>query len=367
MKTKQKGKKVDDLDIDSLIGNLFFSHTGSQWDNPYSNEDRNTGFSEKAMNGMKKLFWYRWHIDDWASSTKVEMLTMEEEGIYRRLLDRAWSMPGTALPLDFNMLSRLTKNSPIEVVKKIIGTFFVITDQGYVNKRLLKERQESESLAEAITNRAKKGADKRWHGKSENNQDVNAQEHAQAMPKHMPKQCSSNAQEHAQAMLDECTATATDTDTKNLGSLEPLSGLPDEPPESQLVKIPYDEIIEYLNTRSGSKYTSAGKDTRRCIKARWNEKRTFADFKTVIDNMTAAWGTDEKMLNYLRPITLFGTKFESYLNWKNGGGNAGARPGAGTGTTQGNFGSYKTQGVGIGIKPKPGDFTKPPTFTNRKD
>ena len=39
------------------------------------------------------------------------------------------------------------------------------------------------------------------------------------------------------------------------------------------------------------------------------------DFKKVIDNMAAEWmGTEWE--KYLRPETLFGTKFESYLNRK---------------------------------------------------
>ena len=44
-----------------------------------------------------------------------------------------------------------------------------------------------------------------------------------------------------------------------------------------------------------------------------NEKFTVDDFKTVIDKKSREWlGTD--MEKYLRPETLFGTKFESYLN-----------------------------------------------------
>ena len=49
------------------------------------------------------------------------------------------------------------------------------------------------------------------------------------------------------------------------------------------------------------------------IKARLSEGFTIEDFKTVIDKKCAEWlGTDYEQ--YLRPQTLFGTKFESYLN-----------------------------------------------------
>jgi uncharacterized phage protein (TIGR02220 family) len=82
--------------------------------------------------------------------------------------------------------------------------------------------------------------------------------------------------------------------------------------------IPFTEIIEYLNEKTGSRFKTTGRKTRGFIKARWNEGFTFDDFQTVIDKKTAEWLKDEKMNPYLRPETLFGTKFESYLNQKGG-------------------------------------------------
>jgi len=80
------------------------------------------------------------------------------------------------------------------------------------------------------------------------------------------------------------------------------------------VNIPYKEIIEYLNEKTGKKFNYRTKETQLKIKARWNNNWTFDDFKTVIDNKCAQWLTDDKMISFLRPETLFGTKFESYLN-----------------------------------------------------
>lgn len=77
---------------------------------------------------------------------------------------------------------------------------------------------------------------------------------------------------------------------------------------------PYAVIIEYLNQRTGKRFSAKAKDTQKHIKARWSEGWTLDDFKRVIDNMTAKWKGDAKMDDYLRPQTLFGTKFESYLN-----------------------------------------------------
>ena len=78
--------------------------------------------------------------------------------------------------------------------------------------------------------------------------------------------------------------------------------------------IPYREIVEYLNEKTGSQYKHTTQSTRNGIKARYNEGFKIDDFKRVIDNQAAEWLYNDKMKKYLRPQTLFGTKFESYLN-----------------------------------------------------
>ena len=78
----------------------------------------------------------------------------------------------------------------------------------------------------------------------------------------------------------------------------------------------YREVIEYLNQKAGTSYRTSSRDTRKHIKARFDEGYTLEDFKRVIDNKVSEWGKDPEMVKYLRPATLFGTKFESYLNQK---------------------------------------------------
>lgn len=74
------------------------------------------------------------------------------------------------------------------------------------------------------------------------------------------------------------------------------------------------EIIDYLNMRLGTRYQSTTKVTKDVIKSRLNEHFTVQDFKDVIDKKCIEWANDEKMAKYLRPQTLFGNKFEAYLN-----------------------------------------------------
>lgn len=73
------------------------------------------------------------------------------------------------------------------------------------------------------------------------------------------------------------------------------------------------EIVDYLNARVGTKYRPNSKETKKHINARLEEGFTVEQFKEVIDKKANQWiGTE--MEQYLRPSTLFGTKFESYLN-----------------------------------------------------
>lgn len=74
------------------------------------------------------------------------------------------------------------------------------------------------------------------------------------------------------------------------------------------------EIVDYLNQAANTSFKAASKNTQSLINARTREGFTLDDFKAVIDGRVKAWATDPKMSEYLRPQTLFGTKFESYLN-----------------------------------------------------
>lgn len=81
--------------------------------------------------------------------------------------------------------------------------------------------------------------------------------------------------------------------------------------------IPYQSIIDYLNSKTKKTFKVATKLTRDCITDRWNEGFRIDDFKKVIDKKVNSWLNDPVRNVYLRPETLFGPKFESYLNEKN--------------------------------------------------
>lgn len=76
----------------------------------------------------------------------------------------------------------------------------------------------------------------------------------------------------------------------------------------------YSRVVKILNEQTGSKYRASSKKTQSLINARVSEGATIEDFQKVIAHMAAKWRNDSKMASYLRPETLFGPKFEGYLN-----------------------------------------------------
>ena len=120
-----------------------------------------------------------------------------------------------------------------------------------------------------------------------------------------------------QVMDTECIQNVSSLDTQvrlgkdRLGKERDIQSSSDE-----LDDIPYKEIIDYLNEKTGSQFRNNTKKTQTLIKARFAEGFNLDDFKKVIDTKAAEWLNDNNMSKYLRPETLFGTKFESYLNQK---------------------------------------------------
>lgn len=73
------------------------------------------------------------------------------------------------------------------------------------------------------------------------------------------------------------------------------------------------EVITYLNKVTKKNFNKNTAGHHKYIKARLKEGYELKDFKHVINVMSATWmGTDYE--RYLQPQTLFGNKFDSYLN-----------------------------------------------------
>lgn len=128
------------------------------------------------------------------------------------------------------------------------------------------------------------------------------------------KICAERAKENQGERVD----SLTDVDTKK--ELAKVAGVSHDTKENNGHSIvPFDiqclNIIQYLNEKIDSRYKPTTESTQRLIRARLDEGYTLEDFKTVINKKVNEWqGTERE--KFLRPETLFGTKFESYLNQK---------------------------------------------------
>jgi uncharacterized phage protein (TIGR02220 family) len=71
-------------------------------------------------------------------------------------------------------------------------------------------------------------------------------------------------------------------------------------------------IVGHLNAVCGTSFRDNSARTWKLINTRFGERYTAADFSLMIDHMHGEWaGTANE--RYLRPETLFGPKFEGYL------------------------------------------------------
>ena len=84
--------------------------------------------------------------------------------------------------------------------------------------------------------------------------------------------------------------------------------------KDQIVKGLSKEVISYMNEKCNTRYKYKSEYVLRRISARMKDGFTnIEDYKKVIDKKAGQWlNTDYE--KYLRPDTLFGTKFEVYLN-----------------------------------------------------
>ena len=114
-----------------------------------------------------------------------------------------------------------------------------------------------------------------------------------------------NASAYAKHMQSICNADALHGKSKSKSKSKSKEDTP---------IVPYKEIVKALNEATGASFRPTSRKTQDCIKARFNEGYTLDDFKAVIENKTADWLNDPDMCKFLRPETLFGPKFESYLN-----------------------------------------------------
>ncbi len=132
-----------------------------------------------------------------------------------------------------------------------------------------------------------------------------------------PQQTPKNTEEHRETPEKAVSPSPSPSPSPKDKEKDIVEPPPDPAPEPK-EKIPFAEIVDHLNKVCGTSFKASTKTSRELIRARWGNGFRLDDFKYVIDKKARDWINDPEMSRYLRPLTLFGTKFESYLNEKGG-------------------------------------------------
>ncbi len=163
------------------------------------------------------------------------------------------------------------------------------------------------------SSRAKTAANARWGKRSMHARSDSSSEHdAERMHEHADASCgidasaSCNGDASASAPHDAESESESESESK-----EPSSGR-----EADRASEVTAEVVRYLNRASGKSFVPTSRKTRSLVSARLGEGYDVDDFKAVIDVKCSEWLGDGRMERFVRPETLFGTKFESYLNEK---------------------------------------------------
>lgn len=119
----------------------------------------------------------------------------------------------------------------------------------------------------------------------------------------------------AERRANQRALVAKSSDCQQTQSSDVVVSDKEEDKDKEIEEESYKTIVSYLNEKAGTNYRHTTAKTRTAIHARLAEGFTVEDFKKVIDKKCADW-IGKEYEKYLRPETLFGTKFEGYLNAK---------------------------------------------------
>ena len=173
-----------------------------------------------------------------------------------------------------------------------LPTFLVIRDRIEMSKRA---SERGRAMAEARWRKRDAGAS------GPDDAGASDEEDGGTMPEDMRKHMHEHVQQHMPEQVH-----------KHMHMHDAESESESESESEITPKPPYAEIVGHLNDRTGSAFRVGSMKTRQLIRARFAEGFTADDFRAVVDAMADEWGDDPKMVRYLRPETLFGTKFEGY-------------------------------------------------------
>jgi len=209
-------------------------------------------------------------------------LTPQKHGVYLLLLMHCWDQKGP-LPLDEQEcagIANCRSADEIESLRYVLTRYFVEMGDGWYNKRMAEEVTRAEFISQKNREAGLKSAAKRR----------------------------SLARERALNERLTSAGTPTPTPTTTTTTKKPSVSCSVKPNQISLAK----EIINFLNEKTGKRFRDTPANIAPIV-ARLKEGYADRDFRIVIARKVREWGTDEKMMGYLRPKTLFNaTNFNQY-------------------------------------------------------
>ena len=145
------------------------------------------------MHPREKYGAFLLYVDDWLSSTAIDLMTAAEERGYLRLLMHAWKMEDCGLPDDARVLAQLSKLGAAWKGKSgaVLRAQFEERGGRLFNDRLLRERIHQLEVRQGRKAASLAGHAARWGWKD-----------AARMPNAMPKPCLSDCQNDANSKLE---------------------------------------------------------------------------------------------------------------------------------------------------------------------
>lgn len=214
---------------------------------------------------MNKSPAFSFYVRDWLSSNSVTKMSGDAVKAYLYLLCSSWLEDDRAtLPnddIDLAKLARVTNRKWSGIKNMVLSNFLINNDGKLYNERLM----EISNLQIMRSKVGSKGGSKR------------------ASKLQAKDQSNTEAKGEAKPKLSSSPSSSTSKEIINM-----LNGIAER---------------EFRHTQSHCKY----------INARLNEGFTIEDFRAVIKHKTEQWKNDPEMSKFLQPSTLFGTKFDGYL------------------------------------------------------
>lgn len=105
---------------------------------------------------------FQFYADHYLADENVQLMSLEEEGAYIRLLAFCWREG--SIPADEVLLSRLCKGANLDIIRVVTKCFQPMFECGsrLVHPRLEAERKKQEEWRKKSSDGGKKSADKRW-------------------------------------------------------------------------------------------------------------------------------------------------------------------------------------------------------------